>query len=119
MSPSPAIAGSGWEQAVTVPVAERWPGKLRAYGNLGVGRWPPCSLGFREDICVSRMFGAERIMEQKLESPGWRPGMADRSVWLKWARKGGRGKKREAEEVRKAVTSNRPWESVEEFLLGQ
>lgn len=84
-----------------------------------VGGWPPCSLGFREDICVSRMFGAERIMEQKLESPGWRLGMADRSVWLKWARKGGRGKKREAEEVSKVVASNRPWESVEEFLLGQ
>ena len=95
MNPSPAIAGSGWEQAVTdpvtVPVTERWPGKLRAYGNLG-------------------LWGG---------GPGWRLGMADRSVWLKWARKGGRGKKREAEEVSKVVASNRPWESVEEFLLGQ
>ena len=52
-----------------------------------VGGWPPCSLGFRKDVCVSRMFGAERITEQRLESTGWRLGNADRSVWLKWGGK--------------------------------
>ena len=85
----------------------------------GLRGWPPCSLGFREDICVSRMFGAERITEPRLESAGWRLGTADRSVWLKWVREGGRGKKAEAEEVRKTVTSNRPCEPAEEYLLGQ
>lgn len=68
---------------------------------------------------MSRMFGAERITELRLESTGWRLGTADRSVWLKWVREGGRGKKAEAEEVRKTVTSNRLCEPVEEYLLGQ
>ena len=68
---------------------------------------------------MSRMFGAEKVTEQRLESTGWRLETADRSVWLKWAREGGRGKKAEAEEVRKTVTSNRLCKPVEEYLLGQ
>lgn len=52
---------------------------------------------------MSRMFAAERVTEQRLESTGWRLETADRSVWLKWAREGGRGKKAEPEEVRKTV----------------
>ena len=60
MNPSLPSVGRGWEQTVTIPVIVQRPGKPRGCGSLGFG----------EDVCVSRTFGAERRTEQRLERTG-------------------------------------------------